>query len=601
VAGAEVQVILNTLQNQSQNAQVPHLSSLAQEKTVTDADGRWHLERFSGASISLIDVWATHPDYFTEPLVKFSGGNLEEEQKQLIANNYVYKLTPGIAARGMIVDAQGHPVSGAKVSAIAEIERAPLMPPMIVGQSINLRRLDHVETTNRGDGSFVLTGCRPGTNHLEVEAPGFALASQEVNFTNDSGTLRFVLQPGNVLRLRLLDAAGQPVTNGMVYPMFSEPGFMPPPLVARLTNGVSLVADPLLPAPRRSFHPDAEGRVTWESSPDAALQLSIQGAGVQPTNILVAADGQEHLVTLASTPQRAPHLTVTANVRDAASGQPIAQFFVATGNLDSGLPFRGWSGADSLRGEKFLYAGPLNSKPGSAVRFKFAADGYAPTVTRDIGFDERNVQLDIALAPRPSTSVTVLSPEGQPVPNADIGLGLPGVGLVPVSGGLRHTVRGNYTNVFSTDENGRFALPPDDEVTRVVAASPEGYMETTPAALAMDPVLRLQPWGRISGTMISGGKPTAGRKISVGILDGMGTVTTSIIAETDADGRFNFSKVPRASLLCGSAERGMGQVVWVCRRCKFVPAKQRLCRRNFTPSRRMRACLQTSRCLPIHP
>ena len=61
----------------------------------------------------------------------------------------------------------------------------------------------------------------------------------------------------------------------------------------------------------------------------------------------------------------------------------------------------------------------------SACGSRLRRTGYAPFVTREVGPDEGNVQLDIALSPAPSTSVTVLSRDGQPAANADVGLEMP--------------------------------------------------------------------------------------------------------------------------------------------------------------------------------
>jgi hypothetical protein len=178
------------------------------------------------------------------------------------------------------------------------------------------------------------------------------------------------------------------------------------------------------------------------------------------------------------------------------------------------------------------------------VRFKIEADGYAPFVTRDVGPEEGDVSLDIALFPAPSTSVAVVLADGQPAANADIGLEMPYESLTPIPGGLRHTYPGNYTNVFLTDERGRFVLPPDASITRVVAACPDGYAEATPAALVADPILRLQPWGRIEGSFFSAGKPAASRVLALGIPITRGTLISTITAETDANGRFVFPRVP---------------------------------------------------------
>jgi hypothetical protein len=378
-----------------------------------------------------------------------------------------------------------------------------------------------------------------------VEARGFAQANLEVTLTNNPDALRFVLQPGNVLRLRIQDANGKPVTNGSVYSLSSAPGRGPGP-AARPGRGVGM--GPLGNRGNRgTLRTDAEGRVVWESSPDSELRLNVEAVGFEATNMLVPADGAEHVVTLASARATAPHLTITGSVRDAASSLPIPNFVLSVNGSPS-TP--SWMDSLSFQGGKFQWFDNMveaaRVQPGQQVSFKLEAQGYAPFVTRAVGKDEGNVQLDIALTPAPSTTVTVLLPDGRPATNADIGLELPGNHFIPMPGGLRHSFPEHYTNVFSTDDQGRFALPPDDEVIRVIVACPDGYAEATPAALAAEPILRLQRLGRIEGTLFSAGKPAAGRMLALksygtnGIIRAAGTFT----AETDADGRFAFPEVP---------------------------------------------------------
>jgi hypothetical protein len=560
VAGAEVHV-WKIVADQRQLSDPPQIFDIAQEITAADAEGRWRMDRFANEAISRLRVWATHPYYFTEPFVVINMSNQgnPEAKKQLVAGTNTLKLTRGITVQGVVLDTNGHPVAGTKVSAVAEIERAPLTPSFVPGQSqsFTISRVDRIETTNQADGTFVLTGCRPGTNEFRGEARGFALASLRANLTKNPTSLRFVLNPGHVLRLRVVDADGLPVTNGGVSPTSSDPssslhtGFgarggrgsdLNSGFGTRGGRGSDLISFVLQPS--YPFRLGTEGRVVWESAPDSELQLEIRANGFEPTNMVVAADGEEHVVRLTSA-RTAPSLKVSGNVSDAATGQPINRFRVHTGRFETNPSFApGWMRIESFQGGTFLHRELWGTNPRYALRFKFEADGYAPFVSRDVQPDEGNVQLDIALLPAVSTSVTVLLRDGQPAVNADIGFEMPGVPLEPVLNGLKHTVQGNYTNVFSTDENGRFALPPDDEVTRVIAACADGYAEATPAALTAAPVMRLQPWGRIEGAYLSGGKPTPGRALALGRSVGNRTYIGPITAETDADGHFVFPKVP---------------------------------------------------------
>jgi len=51
--------------------------------------------------------------------------------------------------------------------------------------------------------------------------------------------------------------------------------------------------------------------------------------------------------------------------------------------------------------------------------------------------------------------------------------------------------------LLATDGNGQFKLEPDDSIQRVIVYTPDGYAEGTPAELLANPVMHLQPLGRL--------------------------------------------------------------------------------------------------------
>ena len=289
------------------SSEPPHFSPVAREQTVAEADGRWRIDRFANEAIPTLSIWATHPDYFTEPVITYQKGNIEAT-KQLVAGTHVLQLTRGIAAKGVAVDKEGHPVPGVKVEAFADIDEESLRPRLAKDQGNRIRRVDRIGTTNLEDGTFFLTGCRPGTNLIRAEARGFALVSVPVALTNNPASLRLVLNPGHVLRLRVLDANGLPVTNNFeVVPQAFEPGSGARTAArggrgfgSRLNHGRRSGFGPFGARGTRSLLPDAEGRVVWESSPDSELQLDFLAFGLPSTNMIVPADGEEHVVTLTS-------------------------------------------------------------------------------------------------------------------------------------------------------------------------------------------------------------------------------------------------------------------------------------------------------------
>ena len=93
--------------------------------------------------------------------------------------------------------------------------------------------------------------------------------------------------------------------------------------------------------------------------------------------------------------------------------------------------------------------------------------------------------------------------------------------------------------------------PKNLAVTRVVAVHAEGIAAAASLDLATEPILpilRLQPWGRLEGTYVSGAKGVAGRELFFEYgRDGAGSVLADFPAyrvTTDENGHFTFSQVP---------------------------------------------------------
>jgi RNA polymerase sigma factor (sigma-70 family) len=487
----------------------------------TDATGHWHSDKVGREDLEKIHFRATNPDYIAEPRMGGAMRNSPELEKQFMSGTYTSRLTKGLRLTGVIVDTAGHPVTEAKVS----------------DRYLKVNTMGSA-TTNLPDGSFILSGCRPGTNQLHVEARGFAYTILDVDLAADTAPLRIVLQPGYVLRLRVLD------TNGL-------------PLPRRVNPNVDVDSSPGTVLHILTANADTDGRVVWESAPDREMHIDVHAQGMLPvTNLVVQADGEGHLVTLTTaaassvSPTTAPRVAITGTVSDAATRLAIPHFRIIYGNAYSavvGVTNVHWEVGRFFDDGKFQFGDQPGSRSGPPLSFKFEADGYAPFVTRFVRAEEGEVTFNIALQRAASITVSVLSPDGQPATNADIGLDIPGNALRLSPGALWNRGPSQSFNLFKTDSEGRVTLPPDPSVVRVIAANEEGYGEASAAGLATQPTLRLQPWGRLEGDYFVGGKPAAGRTLTLAdertpaslYLDETDYSTT-----TDANGHFSFPKVP---------------------------------------------------------
>src|SRR4029453_15627694 len=127
--------------------------------------------------------------------------------------------------------------------------------------------------------------------------------------------------------------------------------------------------------------------------------------------------------------------------------------------------------------------------------------------------DEGEVRFEIAMRPAKATVVTVLSPDGRPAVNADVGLVSRGARLELKPGGFSRVNLQSGGSLVSRDGKGQFGLPSGESITRVIAATAECYAEANVTGLEADPTIHLQPWGRLEGIYLSGGRGVAGREL----------------------------------------------------------------------------------------
>ncbi len=509
VAGACVRIDVPQDAQADQGAEVPQISHWGSALATTDADGRWKIDRFGRDGLRNIRGNATHPDYAEGFSIHLAGPNPAAE-KQLLAGVYDFELIRPSTLRGVVVDSEGRPVSEARVA---------------LHSHINIRR----ETTNDASGVFVLNGVR-GTNSLSVEAPGFAQTNFDVAVGPASGPLRVVLASAGRLRLRAVDTNGAPVPGAIV----------------------SLHPNQLSGLGNREQTTDADGGVVWDSLPGNGCLITIHATGYRwVQRVYPDAMGKEEVVTLQ------PGLSICGSVRDALTGQTLPRFGLQVGSVrdqgvSGGVPNLTWGQNESFHGGSFAYQ---ETGLFQLYGFKFSAQGYAPFITRLVRADEGAVRFEVALQPAPSLPVTLLLPDGRPAAHADIGTVIPGGQPFVFPGGLAFPGHSAAGNQFSTDGQGRFSLAPDETVTLLIAAHPEGYAEATPTSLVGEPVIHLKPWSGFEGVLRAAGKPVAARMLRLlsshpedYLLD-----PKSYSVATDSNGHFFFPKTPSGRFNLGNA------------------------------------------------
>src|SRR6185369_12936066 len=111
--------------------------------------------------------------------------------KQMKAGTHVFHLGNAITVRGTVVDAGTKPVPNAKV---------------LIGQESHSGARRGIAGT---DGSFEIKGCAPGKTLASAEAKAYAPSTIPIEIATNMNPIRVVLQPGKMLRLRVVNRAGE--------------------------------------------------------------------------------------------------------------------------------------------------------------------------------------------------------------------------------------------------------------------------------------------------------------------------------------------------------------------------------------------------------
>ena len=214
----------------------------------TDAQGHWTLDRIGQEATKTIYGGASHPEHVGSEFV-WANRNTEA-LKQLLGGTHVFRLGRAVLVRGTVVDSDDQPVAEANV---------------LVG---HVGESGSREGKTKSDGTFAVAGCKPGGNLLTAEAKGFAPTTLEVTLKAESEPYRLTLQPGRLLRLRVVNTKGQPVPNANVW-------------LNTFDHDPIGQGDKNSPITQVEFQreTDQEGRIEWQGAPNQELSFDISASG----------------------------------------------------------------------------------------------------------------------------------------------------------------------------------------------------------------------------------------------------------------------------------------------------------------------------------
>src|SRR5206468_3389347 len=152
----------------------------------------------------------------------------------------------------------------------------------------------------------------------------------------------------------------------------------------------------------------------------------------------------------------------------------------------------------------------------------------------------RTVKLEPPKLAEPLITGIVLAPDGKPVAGAEF--------MVGSAAKQAYAYSANPRRGFApplTDSAGKYiASVPPHEPYALMVRSAQGYAEVSSAQLARGRDVKLQPWGRIEGVVMSGEQPVPRVNVNLWrVGENDEPVHHDTTAKADANGRFVFPRV----------------------------------------------------------
>lgn len=480
----------------------------------TDANGQWEYPHVP-VHLSSLSVEIKYKQY--KP---FRAG-LSRDQYELIDGKQREKISmeEGLTVTGTVTDKDGNPVEGALV---------------------RTKFLNHERETKTGsDGVYKLVGCEPRNARIVVSAPEKALELKEVAVTETMDPVDFVLGPGNLIRIKVVDPEGKPIANA---------GF-------HLQNwGTDFRVD-YFEFDHVKCKTNQDGIWEWHEAPNDAFTGDIYYFGSRGEFMSLSRETIEITDEL-QVFELNPQLYVSGKVTDAETGEPVKAFRVIPG-LEAQQ--RNTQSDDAINAENGRYRIKhfRQSYPIHFVRIE--ADGYQPVESRDIAPDEGEVSIDFKLERATNIVSRVVTPDGKPADGATVVLGVSGSQISINNGRLNKSSTFQSPNV-NTDANGEFQFPPREKGFHLIVLHEDGFAHIATGQSWFDPKSNLQsvdsvpeeieltPWSQVTGTAKTGAKPLANKKISLlGGLHSYGNNVPNIFTRNDVvagkNGSFKFERV----------------------------------------------------------
>jgi uncharacterized GH25 family protein/thiol-disulfide isomerase/thioredoxin len=491
------------------------------DAAVTNADGRWEITNAPAPAPNSdfeFQLQVTHPDYSGDT----RWGELQEQQgittEQLRAGTAILKMDRGIAIAGSITGPDSEPVT----KGLVVWDDRPYW-----ANGVNETQIDET-------GRYETKRLAPGNYPVTVLAPDFAPEQRMIQVSQGLADVDFQLEPGNPIRIKIVDSSGKPVPDAYV-------GIGQ----WRGTEAIYNEKHPNVPEsgiPRRA---DNDGVYTWHWAPADGVQYRISAKGYDTKEVTLVAKDEAHEIELARP------VTIFGSVVDAESGQPIERFRVIPVKAYRpdfySTDFQANSIAQGTDGE---YTIQINShgQTGNQYRVRIEAEGYRTAFGRkSLGVGDPPLEENFKLEKAPALVGVVFDPSGKPVNQFTVAVGTP-----TTSPHFRIDRPDNYFGVaFQVHGSNEFKLPATFEPQRFRVFNDSGFVEVLRQPDEPLGTITLQPWASVSGRLVQDGTPIPNEWIYFFPLLDRGLTEArfqdSFSAKTDQNGNFRFDQLPPTS------------------------------------------------------
>ena len=427
----------------------------------TDPQGKWQFHEAT-ENLDSLQLRLEHPDYISNEHIP-----VLPSQEEFKNGTAVLTILRGVPCEGTVTDEQGQPLEGVKVI-FGEAGAGSPATPTRTTDALGYFHFGGISLKHRGAApilSFLKEGYTPELVELQ---PASVLIQRKV-----------VLRSGKSLRVRFTDREGAPI------------------------GGVLMAVNYW--REHRPFHlrfdADETGLVHWESAPEDAVSFTVLHDSYQRQEVnLTATDNVQTVILQRPT-------TISGRVVDAQTKQIIPIFHLTKGRYfsESRPAWSDWnySWVRTFSAGKYSYIAkdPVmmsNPKGGPGEmgfhRLRIDAPGYKPAISRPIANEEEEVECHFELEPGAALEGSVRDAAGSLISHVDLVVAGPGNPVIVRNGEVMK--RGHFT--VMTDEQGRYALPPQEEDFPIVIAHHEGgYLTTSCSKLEASPHVQLHAWGRL--------------------------------------------------------------------------------------------------------